>query len=99
MAAKHALAPQSPESVVREMAEHMKKMAAAGDWAEVENIAIRLRSAVMDVPEGERRGLLMAVKSCCEKVAQEAEVARQDVSGRMSAIRRGKVATKAYELR
>ena len=81
------------------VAEHMEAMAAAGEWSEVENLAIRLRSAIMNVPEGERRGLLVQVKSRCEKVAQNAEVARQEVTGRMSAIRRGQVATKAYELR
>ena len=99
MAANTALETQSPQTIVKEMAEHMESMAAAGEWTEVENLAIRLRSAVMSVPEGERRALLLEVKNRCEKVAQSAESARQEVTGKMSAIRRGQVATKAYELR
>lgn len=99
MTANTAWKQDSPETVVTEMAEHMEAMAAAGDWTEVENLAIRLRSAVMNVPEGERRALLLEVKSRCEKVAQSAESARQEVTGKMSQIRRGQVATRAYELR
>ena len=99
MVASHAAMQDTPQSVVLEMSEHMETLAAAGDWAEVENLAVRLRAAVMRVPEAERRSILIAVQQSAERVAETARSAREDVTGRISAIRRGQAATKAYEMR
>ncbi|MDJ0939402.1 MAG: hypothetical protein QNJ00_06535 [Woeseiaceae bacterium] len=99
MAASQSVMADTPETIVREMAQHMETCAAAGDWSEVENIAIRLRSAVMNVPESERRALLLLLQQSTENVTALAEAARRDVTGRMSAIRRGQAAQKAYEAR
>ena len=99
MVTSQAAMTETPETIVLEMSEHMQALAAAGDWAEVENIAVRLRSAVMNVPETKRRSVLAVVQRSTDKVAAEAENARQDVTGRISAIRRGQAATKAYALR
>ncbi|MDH3747769.1 MAG: hypothetical protein OER97_06140 [Gammaproteobacteria bacterium] len=99
MVASHAAMTESPQSVVLEMSEHMQALAAKGDWSEVENLAARLRGALLDVPEAERRSVLMAVHRATEKVAAEAISARSDVTGKLSALRRGQVATKAYASR
>ena len=99
MVASQAVVTETPEMVVQEMSEHMELLAADGEWAEVENLAIRLRAAVMKVPESERRGLLVTAVRSTERVASEAENARQEVTGRISAIRRGRKATEAYESR
>ena len=99
MVATSAVMEQTPESVVLEMAEHLQTLAANGDWEEVEHLAIRLRSAVMNVPERQRRNAILAVQRATEQVAAEAASAQRDVTGRLRALRRGQKATKAYELR
>jgi len=99
MAVSQAAMTESPQSVVLEMSERMQALAAAGDWHEVENLAARLRGAVLNVPEAERRSILMAVQRATEKVAAEVAHARGDAAGKLSALRRGQVATKAYESR
>ena len=99
MVASHAAMQDTPQAVVLEMAEHMETLADAGDWTEVESLAVRLRAAVMRVPETDRAPILMAVQKSTERVSEKARAAREDVTGRISAIRRGQAATKAYDMR
>ena len=99
MVASQAMMTESPEAVALEMSAHIVELAEAGDWAEVESIAVRLRAAVMNVPEAGRRSVLLAVQRSMEVVTELANSARHDVTGRLSALRRGQAATKAYELR
>jgi len=99
MAASQKAMRESPQAVALEMSEHMETLAADGDWAEVENLAIRLRGAVMKVPEADRRTILLAVQQSAERVAAHAKEVREDVTGRITAIRRGQAATKAYDMR
>lgn len=96
MVASRAEMLETPEIVVREMSAHMETLAADGDWAEVESLAVRLRSAVMNVAEEERLPLLHLAQLCTERVTAAAECARQEVSGRIAGIRRGQKATRAY---
>ena len=77
----------------------MEELAAAGDWDEVEDLAVRLRSALLEVPEAERRSVLLAVQRSTEKVTAGARSARETVTGKISELRLGQVAKKAYELR
>ena len=97
MAGNHAVKDQSPAETVREMAETMEAMAMQGEWEQVEDIAVRLRAAVMQVPEYERRSLLLAVRHITEKVHAAAESARDRVTDKISSIRRGRDATEAYK--
>lgn len=99
MAASRSALKEKPEAVVVEMSEHMQMLADEGDWTEVENIAIRLRSAVMNVPESQRRQVMQTVQRATAEVASKAADAHKDVSGKLRALRRGQKATKAYELR
>ena len=99
MVASQAAISETPESVVLEMSKRMETLAAAGDWDDVEDIAVRLRSALLEVPEANRRTLLLAVQRSTEKVAEGAKIARQTVSGKIKELRLGQVAKKAYELR
>jgi len=99
MAANQAAVAQSAASIALEMSEHIETLAAAGDWDEVEDIVVRLRSAVMNVPESERYAVIHAVQSSLEKVADRAKSARQDVTVKVTELRRGQAAKKAYELR
>ena len=97
MAAREALAAETPESVVMEMSQHMEELARDGEWVDVENMAVRLRGAVMNVPEARRREVLQDVHRVTEKIRAEAETAHRDLADRLSGLRRGQVATRAYK--
>ncbi len=99
MVASHAEMTDSAVSIALAMCERMEALAGAGDWDEVEDIALRLRHAVMEVPEAERRPVVLAAQRSTAKVAAGAQTARQTVTGKISELRRGQVAKKAYELR
>lgn len=99
MVANPAAVEENPATVVLQMAGQMEALAAAGEWERIEEISVQLRTAVMRVPEAERRPLLHAVQRSMDKVAAGAKQARQSVSDKLSELRRGQVAKKAYELR
>lgn len=94
-----AAARERPDTAVLSMCERMETLAAAGHWPDVEDIAVRLRSAVLDVPEAERRAVLIAVQRSTGKVFAGAKKARETVTSKISELRLGQVAKKAYELR
>ncbi len=96
MVANRAAAEIGPGRIAREMAEHMEELAAKGQWSGVEHIVIRLRSVVLEVPEGERREVMQFVNYCLERVRTEALSSRGEVTGKLSEIRRGRDAARAY---
>jgi len=99
MVASHVEMTDTAESIVLAMCERMEALAAAGAWDEVEDIALRLRHAVMEIPEADRRSVLLTAQRSTAKVAAGAKIARQTVTAKISELRRGQVAKKAYELR
>jgi len=90
---------RTAEATVMAMCARMEELAIAGDWDDVGEIAARLRTAVMDVPEADRRAVLLVVKRSTDKVEAGAKKARGNVTDRLSELRRGQAAKKAYELR
>ena len=90
---------QTPEMIVREMAAHLEELAAAGDWKDVERLMGQLHSVLLSVPEYERRPLVVIVQASIGKVAEAVRTARDDIAGRISTLRRGQAAAKAYEMR
>ena len=96
MVASQAAMQQSPDDVVFEMSASMEAFAASGDWERVEELAIRLRSAVMQVPEDKRRDAMLATRRSLEQVQSLAQFAHHDAAEKLTAIRRGKDVTKAY---
>lgn len=96
MVASHAEMQQTPGGVASEMTASMEAHAASGEWERVEEIAVKLRTAIMQVPEHERRDTVLAVRRSMDKVQTLAQNARNDVTGKLSAIRLGKDATAAY---
>ena len=99
MVASQAVLAESPAHVALALVEQMETLAAAGEWDHIEDVAIRLRGAVMDIPESERGPVLVAAQHCIEKVAAEAQRARRTITGEMHELRKGQAARKAYELR
>ena len=96
MVAKSAVMPQSPDTVVLEMESSMQEYASVGDWEKVGELALRIQSAIMQVPERRRGDAILAARSSMEQVRSLARNARNDVASQLFAIRRGKEATKAY---
>ena len=99
MASRQEAIEASTASMVIEMSQRMEALAEAGEWDQVEDVVIRLRAAVSAVPEAERRAVILAAQRSTEKVAGAAKTARRRVSGKLTELRRGQVAKKAYELR
>ena len=90
---------ESTVSIALEMSQRIEALAEAGEWDQIEDVLIRLRAAIRAVPPAERRAVILAAQRSTEKVAASAQQARQTVSGKLSELRRGQVAKKAYELR
>ncbi len=99
MVASRAALQESAATIALEMAEHMETLAEAGEWDQIEDIAARLRGIVMNVPEAERRSVLQKVQRSTELVEAKALEARHEVTSKISELRRGQAAKKAYELR
>lgn len=99
MGVGRAAVAESVATIALEMAAHMEALALVGEWDEIENIVVRLRSAIANIPEAERRSVVLSVQRSTEKVAIEARKARQNLTGKISELRRGQAARKAYELR
>ena len=96
MVASRAAMRERPEAVVLEMAASMAQHADAGEWERVEELAVRIRSAIMEVPEDRRREVVMDVQRCLQHVNEMAEKYRGDIADRLSVIRRGRHAARAY---
>ncbi len=87
---------QSPRETAIDMSNEMLALANAGEWAQVETVAVMLRSAIMNVPEGERAEIVELAQQTIETVQAIADGARGDVMSRLKAIRRGQNAARAY---
>ena len=96
MVASQAVMEQGPLGVVMEMTAAMESFAASGEWERVEDIAQRIRHAVMAVPEDQRRSALVEAQRGMEQVRTLALEAKNDVTGKLSALKRGADARKAY---
>jgi len=90
--------PGSAAAAALEISERMHDLASDGEWDEIESLAVELRRAVMTVAESDRRPLLLALQRSTATVTAEAKAAREDIGGKISELRRGQVAKKAYEL-
>ena len=96
MVANRATAEGSPGQLARDMAKNMEELAANGQWSGVEQVVVRLRSVVLEVPEQERREVMEFVNYCLERVRTKALSSRGEVTGKLSEIRRGRDAARAY---
>ena len=96
MVASQAAMQERPEAVVLEMAASMVQHADAGEWERVEELAVRIRSAILEVPEDQRRNVVLDVQRRLQHVNEMAEKYRGDIADRLSVIRRGRHAARAY---
>lgn len=96
MAASRPLIQESPRDTALDMTREMLALAEHGDWERIERVAVMLRTAILDVPEAERREIVAAADKATEQVRELAELARGDVASRLKALRRGQNAARAY---
>ncbi len=96
MVANRATTEGSPGQMARDMAKNMEELAANGQWDGVEQIVVRLRSVVLEVPEQDRREVMNFINACLERVRTQALTSRGEVTGKLSEIRRGRDAARAY---
>lgn len=96
MVASQAVMEQGPIRDVAEVSASMEAEAESGEWEKVEQLAGKLRSAVMAVPEHERRDALLLAHRTIEHIQDVARAARETTAAKLSAIHRGRDATRAY---
>lgn len=96
MVANKATIDQSPGDRAMEMVNRMDELAAKGEWNSVEQLAVRLKSAVLEIPDFQRQSLIVAVNRVFERVQTTALVSRNELKDKLTEIRRGRVAAQAY---
>ena len=96
MVASQAQMQRDAAAVVAEILSNMDAFAERGEWDHVEDTAAKLRHALLQVPEQERRDALLQARRTLDRIRERAERARGDVTDRLSALRRGRDAARAY---
>ena len=96
MAANSARIEASPADVAMDMMARMESLAESGDWNRVEQLAVRLRNIVLEIPESDREASIVSISHCLERLQVKVLVSRGEVTEKLSDIRRGRVATRAY---
>lgn len=97
MAAKQQAIELSPADEALRIALKMAELAEAGEWSDVEQLALKVQRAVVKVPEAHRRQVILDIQRTTERVAAGAADAREEVTGKLTDLRRGQAATEAYQ--
>lgn len=96
MVANQARLPDSPADVAMDIVARMEALAVDGDWGRIEQLAVRLRSTILEIPQQERQAAIVSVGQCLERLQIKVLVSRGEVAEKLSDIRRGQVARRAY---
>lgn len=97
VAANPEMSAETPAALALKMTAQMSDMVERGDWMDVETQTVRLRKIVLQIPESDRRRVILEIQRVTDMAAAAAEDAHRDVSGKLSALRRGQAATEAYQ--
>lgn len=96
MVANNVTIEANPAARILDMASLMERVAANGEWKRTEQLAAKLKTAVLEVPARERGRLMTSIVDSIEKVQTMAMASRAEVTEKISGIRRGRDATRAY---
>lgn len=96
MAANQATSDLAPAAVALNIMSRMESLVTESEWSRVEGLAQRLKNAILDIPESERRAVVVEISDRLERIKTMALVSRGEVTGKLSGIRRGQAATRAY---
>lgn len=96
MAANQASVNARPADLAMDIVARMEALADSGEWSRIEQLAARLRSVLLEVPENERQATIVSISDCLERLQVKVLVSRGEVAEKLSDIRRGQAATRAY---
>lgn len=96
MPANQATIESRPADLAIETVARMEALATSGDWSGVEQLAVRLRHIVIEVPESERQAVIVSIGHCLDRLQTKVLESRGEVSEKLTDIRRGRAANKAY---
>ena len=96
MAANQASVNASPADHAMDIVARMEALADSGEWSRIEQLAARLCSVLLDIPDKERQAAIVRISPCFERLQIKVLVSRGEVAEKLSDIRRGQVATRAY---
>ena len=96
MVANPAEIERSAGTAALDMVARMESAAGQGEWERAEKLASQLRRAIVEVPEAQRAEIAMAVHHVLERVQTVALTSRVEVLDKLSEIRRGRDAQRAY---
>lgn len=85
-----------PEREAFELATLMENAAARQEWARAEKLALQVRNALLRVPEPDRAAVASELSQVVDRIRTSALTSRAEVIARLSEIRRGRVAQRAY---
>ena len=91
-----AAAESTPQERALAMLTLLESAAADEEWERAETIASKIRSAVLEVSDAERRAVVDRVLGVVQRVQTMALASRGDVVARLSEIRRGRLAQQVY---
>jgi len=97
MAARPETLDLNPAAVAMQLATRMEALAASAQWDKVEQLTVRIRNTLLEIPDRERRAAVLEVTQSFERVQTLALASRHDVTDKLSEIRRGRAATAAYD--
>lgn len=97
MAANPSHIPVIPQSIIEDMLHRMQALAAEGDWQRVQTIAEGICKIIPQVPASRRAEVIHQAQRSMAQVEAHARSAHREVGGKLSTIRRGQGASRAYE--
>ncbi|HNP64367.1 MAG TPA: hypothetical protein PKH39_10580 [Woeseiaceae bacterium] len=96
MAANQASVNARPADLAMDIVARMESLADSGEWSRIEQLAARLRNVLLEIPIDERQAAIVSIGHCLERLQIKVLVSRGEVAEKLSEIRRGQVATRAY---
>ena len=96
MLANQAAMEAGPAELALDIVARMETLAESGEWGRIERLAARLRGAILETPVEQRQAVLVAARRCVERIQSKALGSRNDTREKLSEIRRGRVAARAY---
>jgi|GEM_PF-1265658 len=96
MVANHIAMETSPSARALEMIARIDALVENGEWSRTQQLVERIKIIVPEVQGDERQQVLRAFAHCLDRVQSMALASRNDVAEKLSAVRRGRMATRAY---
>lgn len=96
MVANPAEIERSVEFEALEMVALIERAAEQGEWQRAEKLTSQLRLAIVEIPEEQRAEIALTAHQTLERVQTVALTSRVEVLDKLSEIRRGRDAQRAY---